>query len=113
MYARIHLYYAELGYRQYTEVKEQKIYLAFCDFGNVVGFYWGMSIVSFFHVFFYIIRYMYVKRRAKRKVAPEAEVPMRMTVRGRVVKVAWAEPVVQGQPTSAVVGEDEPCCSYA
>lgn len=65
MFARIHVYYGELGYREHTEVKDSKIYLAICDFGNNVGFYWGMSMVSFFHVFFYTLQYLYLRRRQK------------------------------------------------
>lgn len=51
MYSKIHVYYGELGYRHHGQKKENKVYLAFCEFGNVVGLYSGMSIISFFMCF--------------------------------------------------------------
>lgn len=73
MCSKIHVYYTDFGYRQHKAVKEKTIYTAFCDLGSLAGLYWGMSIISFFHVFFYVPRYLIALRRARqagRRVAP-------------------------------------------
>jgi hypothetical protein len=65
MFSRVHVYYADLQYRHYSEVPEIPVYLAFCSFSNVVELYLGMSIVSFVHVGFYSIRYWLALRKAR------------------------------------------------
>lgn len=73
MYSKIKVYYADLAYRQYEETKQVTTYLAFCNFGSVIGLYLGMSIVSIFHLVYYVPPYLYVltKRRFRRTaVAP-------------------------------------------
>lgn len=60
MYSDIKVYYADLGYRQYEETRQVSVYVAFCNFGNVIGLYLGMSIMSIFHVLYYVPRYFYV-----------------------------------------------------
>lgn len=67
MYSKIHVYYGDLGFRQYDKKLEKSVYIAFCDFGNVVALYWGMSIVSFLHVLYYLPRYLYQKWRFHRR----------------------------------------------
>lgn len=67
MRSAIHVYYDNFGYRLHTETKEN-VYLLFYDLGNIFLLCWGMSVVSFFHIFFYVTRYFVVRRRAKRNV---------------------------------------------
>lgn len=66
----IHVYYSELEHRQYEETKQLTFYLMFCNLGSVWGLYWGMSIVSFFHVLFYLIRYMYYVCKDRKPLTP-------------------------------------------
>jgi hypothetical protein len=85
MYSKIHIFYESLDYRQFEEVKQPRIYLAFCDFGNVIGFYWGMSIVSFFHVLFYLPRYLYYYYWQTKKGSKSGKV---IKCKARTVRVA-------------------------
>lgn len=73
MYSKIHVYYADMEYRQYEETKEISAYVAFCNVGNVIGLYLGMSIAGIFHVLYYVPRYLYYWRKVRvesRKVLP-------------------------------------------
>src|SRR5437764_347949 len=54
VYSRIHVFYSDFEYRQYKQVKETNFYRAFCDFGNVMVLWWGISIISIFEVLFYV-----------------------------------------------------------
>lgn len=74
MKSKIHVYYADFGYRQYRQVKEMTAYLVFYAFCNIFMLYLGMSVISFFHLAFYVPRYAYVMRRYGRYsavVSPE------------------------------------------
>lgn len=63
MFSKIHVYYADFGYRQHVEVKEMTEYLAFYAFCNIFILYLGMSVISFFHLAFYVPYYVYVLRK--------------------------------------------------
>src|SRR4051794_39739600 len=56
IYSRVNIYYTGFEYRQYKEMNEIPLYMAFCNVGNVTGLYLGMSVISFFHFGFYFIR---------------------------------------------------------
>lgn len=101
MYSRIHFYYADFAYRQHQEVKESSIYIAFCDFGNVVGLYWGMSIISFFHVFFYVPRFFYCWKESRKHKDDDEALFMRVATK-RDVPMGMVEEVE----------DEEPRCSY-
>lgn len=75
MYSKIHFYFADLSYKQYEETKEITFNVAFCDLGNVAGFYWGMSIISFFHVVWYVPRCMYDWWIARKRNAVAPQIP--------------------------------------
>lgn len=66
MYSRIHVYYGDLAYRHYSEEYERTAYVTFVELGGVIGLYWGMSIISIFHVLFYVPRYTFLSCKARK-----------------------------------------------
>lgn len=66
MDAKIHIYYGELSYREYAEVKKKSVYVAFCGFGSVGNFCLGMSVISFFDLSFHLVKYWRTKRRVEK-----------------------------------------------
>lgn len=70
IYSRVQVYYTDFEYRQHVETRETTIYLAFCNFGNVIGLYLGMSIISISHVIYYVPYYYRAVYKARREVGP-------------------------------------------
>lgn len=76
MDARIHIFYADLSYREYVQVEKKSVYVAFCSFGSVGSFCLGMSVISFFDLAFHLVNYWCIRRRVEKsgnKVQPKKE----------------------------------------
>src|SRR3954454_14269944 len=65
IYSKVHIFYGDFEYLQHNQIKAATVYLAFYELGNVVGFYWGMSVISFFHVLVYVSCYTYVWKKSR------------------------------------------------
>lgn len=82
MYSRIHVYYGSLAYRQHEQVKAITNYLAFYAICNVLFLHWGMSVISFFHIAYYVPKYLYAlgemgRHRSESQVKKTRVVPIR------------------------------------
>lgn len=65
LYSRMHIFFADFLYQQQEETLAVNIYLAFCNFGNVVGFYLGLSIVGIFEVIFWFSNFLVAIARVR------------------------------------------------
>lgn len=60
MFSRVHVFYSDFGYRQHREAPALTSYLAFCEFGNVLVLYLGISMVGVIQAGVYFSRYAWV-----------------------------------------------------
>lgn len=77
MFSKIHVFYPDYSYRQHEETLAVPSYLAFCEFGDAIALYLGMSLVTLAEIVYYGWGYCYArgeewrKKRKKNRVAPE------------------------------------------